>query len=118
MKNKLDPEELKKNILNATIQHPMTLFPTGLAFLGGLGFVLFDATLFSGVAVAGLTVGATSWVYNYFNRKTFFTNKYVKQLQEEARKERESILKKLRKNLKMLLRMRVPNLKKVKQNNV
>lgn len=104
MTKKLDPQNIKKSILTATIQHPMTLFPAGLAMLGGLGFALFDGALITGgVAIAGLTVGAGSWVYNYFSRKSYFTDKYVKQIQAEAKAERAKILVNLSDNLEAVV---------------
>jgi hypothetical protein len=91
-KNKFDPEELKKNIINATIQHPLTLFPAGAGFLSGLSFALFGGTATAGMAAAGLVVAASAGLYNYFGRKEYFTQKYVQHLQDQMKKEREKII--------------------------
>lgn len=98
-KNKFDPAELKKNILNATISHPLTLFPAGAGFLSGLSFALFGGAATAGMAAAGLAVAAGAGLYNYFGRKEYFTQRYVQALQDKFKKEREDILDDLEINL-------------------
>ncbi len=90
-----------KIVLNESLQHPLTLFPTAIGVLGTLTTVLFGASaITAGVAIGGLTIGASSWAVNYFLRKDVFLRQYFFRMHTNGEKAMAELLKSMECNLK------------------
>jgi hypothetical protein len=83
--------------LRESIQHPLTLFPTALGFLGSFGTLLFGVnTIGVSVAAGGLAVGVGSFLVNYFLRGEVFVQKYLNEAHRRSIQQMESLLDKLK----------------------
>ena len=70
--------DLSRATLGMTVQHPVTLYTTAGGVLGVLAAALLGPTVpFFGLAVGGLSLGAGSWIVNYFFRNENFARKYL-----------------------------------------
>lgn len=90
----------RKAVLNATLQHPLTLFPTAIGIVGAVGIVLFNAPLLAiGAAVGGLGIGVGAWTVNYLFRNKTFASRYVEKLKAQVEAQRVAVLKKIQTEL-------------------
>lgn len=90
-----------KAVRKAARNNPMTTYPVVGGLLGGLVMLLFGASPVPLVVtiVCGL-VGGGSWALNRFARSGALAAQYVKHLQGQLARHRESLLEELEKDLK------------------
>lgn len=92
----------KSNIaMKESIQHPLTLFPTAVGMLGGLGTVLFGTTpLIAAVAAGGIVIGVGSFLVNYFARGEHYFQKFLQEAHRKSVIQMQSLLDQLKTSLK------------------
>ncbi|MBF0314729.1 MAG: hypothetical protein HQK50_17010 [Oligoflexia bacterium] len=96
--------DLRKNsakvVLQESLQHPLTLFPTAAGILGGVGSALFGVTALSAsLAIAGITIGLGSLLLNYFYRGDYFISRHLKALQVQADRQMQLLSERLKQSL-------------------
>jgi hypothetical protein len=90
----------KRAVLNTTLQHPVTLFSSGVGILGALAVGLFGATgIPVAAAVGGLSVGMGSWMINYFGRHHTFADRHVRAVYRTLEERRKALLEKVSQTL-------------------
>ncbi len=96
-------EATKKAVLKAGLEHPVTMFSTGVGVLGALAVGLFGAaTLPVAATVGGLGLGMGSLLYNYFVRGGTLADQHIKKIYEDLAKQRLKVMQALEKNFKRL----------------
>lgn len=84
---------VRRAVIAGTVGHPLSVYPTVAAILGGLAVLLFGPTApivwgASGAAAVGLS----SWLINYFFRKESFAKAYLERVHAAvATRTRESL---------------------------
>jgi hypothetical protein len=88
-------------VFKESIQHPLTLFPTALGILGGLGTALFGVSpIVASVATGGIAIGLGSFLVNYFMRADGFVQNHLQEVHRQAVLQMQSLLDQLKANLK------------------
>ncbi|OUS30300.1 hypothetical protein A9Q99_07465 [Gammaproteobacteria bacterium 45_16_T64] len=83
-----------------SIQHPLVLYPSAVGVLGGLAVGILGASVpLLAIAGVGATVGLGTLATNYFFRKDFFRNVYIRKIHAEIVRERERRLERLKQGL-------------------
>jgi hypothetical protein len=90
-------EEASKQVLQSTLQYPVTLYSTGVGLLGGLGTALFGGWVFPALAAGGLLVGGGSWAFNYFARRDKFMERYAQDALDERARQNDALLENVKK---------------------
>ncbi|MCI4625984.1 MAG: hypothetical protein L3V56_08480, partial [Candidatus Magnetoovum sp. WYHC-5] len=92
---------INKAVLTKTIGHPVTVYSVVSGLLGVVASVVFEPSLYIlGIAISGLTLGASSWIINYFFRSDTFAERYIKELSSSIEKHKVELLKKVGKELR------------------
>lgn len=91
---------IQQAVRRDSIQHPMVLYPSAVGVLGGLavGILGVSAPLLA-IAGVGATVGLGTLATNYFFRKDYFRNIYIRRVHAEIVKEREQRIEHLKQGL-------------------
>lgn len=94
------PHAVQKAILSEAIQHPMTVYPTGIALISLLYMLLisFDPTSFL-VLFLTLPISIGSFIFNFFIRGRDLEVKYIQRLRKSLEEQTERALKDLRQDL-------------------
>jgi hypothetical protein len=73
-----------KAVLRTTLQHPVSLYGTGVGLLGWLALgVLGMSTPAAVAAIGGTTLGLGSWIVNFFLRGDTLAQNYIDTIQQE-----------------------------------
>jgi len=83
----------QKAALANSIQHPLTVWPTAIGIVGGIGaFMFFTLPTAALVTITGVSMGAASWAFNFFGKKDANMQVYYDDLHErfEALKARQT----------------------------
>jgi len=97
----LSPAAVKKSVLSAVTQKPLTVYPAAAALLGGAYLLTFGSSLVAAAAVgAGVAVTSVNWIWEYFGRGSKHANEYVKRYRLELENRRQEALQSLLAELK------------------
>ncbi len=98
-----DEAAVKRAVLRTTAGHPLSVYPTVMAVLGGLATALFGPSV---LLVAGISGGAAlglgSWLINYFFRRESFAGAYLRRAHQALERETQRKLDHLREELEEL----------------
>jgi len=93
-------DDLKKAVLKEATEHPVTLGTTALGIISGAGIALFGAeTVFILSSLGFLSLGLSSFGYNYFVKKEHYQAKYLEKLQKDLERQNKEKLENLKSNL-------------------
>jgi hypothetical protein len=96
----LSPSAVKKSVLAAVSQKPLTVYPAAAALLGSAYLLTFGGSLVAAAAVgAGVAVTSVNWLWEYFGRGGKHANEFVKRYREELELRRQEALKHLMQEL-------------------
>ncbi len=99
----LSPAAVKKSVLAAVSQKPLTVYPAAAALLGGAYLVTFGGSLVAAAAVgAGVAVTSVNWLWEYFGRGDRHANEFVRRYRQDLEKRRQDALKSLSKELEAI----------------
>ena len=74
---------MTKAVLKTTLQHPISLYSSGVGLLGWLALgVLGMSTPAVIAAIGGTTLGIGSWIVNFFLRGDTLGRKYIENVQQ------------------------------------
>lgn len=94
---------MRRAVLQNTAGHPLSVYPTVLAVLGGLALLLFGPSAVLVAGVSGLaSVGLASWLINYFFRRESFASRYLRKAHEALERETRRKLRNLEEELREL----------------
>lgn len=97
----LSPSAVKKSVVAAVTQKPLTVYPAAAALLGGVYMLTFGGSLVAAAAVgAGVAVTSVNWLWEYFGRGGKHANEYVKRYRLELEHRRQEALQHLLAELK------------------
>jgi multidrug efflux pump subunit AcrA (membrane-fusion protein) len=89
-------KDIKKAVVSASLQRPLTLYPATIGLLGGFYAFMFGANPFAlGAMVAGGTVTLANWVYEYFAKGDNHANQFVMRFRKELERRRTEALEHL-----------------------
>jgi hypothetical protein len=92
-------EAMRRAVRSESLTHPLVLYPTAVGVLSGLAAMIYNMPLLF-LGMGGLlAVGAGTSVVNYFFRSEALTGKYLAQLAEKYRREREERIATLKDDL-------------------
>ena len=95
-----DEAAVNRAVLRKTAGHPLSVYPTVGAVLGGLAVALFGPSvlLVAGVS-GGAALGLGSWLINYFFRRQSFAGAYLRRAHAALERETQRKLDHLREEL-------------------
>ena len=91
---------IQRAVTKDSLQHPLVLYPSAIGVLGGVAVGLLGVSV-PLVVVSGLgaMLGLGSLATNYFLRRDYFKNIYIRKVHAEIVRERESRLENLKQRL-------------------
>ena len=97
---------ITKAVLKTTLQHPLSLYCSGVGLLGWLALgVLGASTPAVLAAIGGTTIGFGSWIVNFFLRGDTLTQNYIENLQQEMEAYQQRVTQSLGKDLEKWKRL-------------
>ena len=86
----------KQAVLRETLQHPVTLYSTGVGIMGLVAVGLFGTAVVPvAAAVSGLGIGVGSWLVNYGLRHKTFADRHVRKLYDYLETQKKEALLRL-----------------------
>lgn len=103
MINDLSEKNIKKNVVNTIVQHPITIMPLAIGLIGlyALFLDLISGSVIFGIILGACGFGLVSLVINFI-RKGSFENRYINSLNSKMEKEKVAKISRLRSKLKIL----------------
>jgi hypothetical protein len=99
-------ESISQAVRRESFLHPLVLYPTAMGMLSGLAAVLYNIPLlFLGMG-GFLALGAGTSVINYFFREKSITDKYLNNLSQRLRLQKEQMLQTLDTDLNAAAKVR------------
>ncbi len=96
----MSPKAVKKSVVNAAVQQPLTIYPAALCVLGGAFALLVDANTFSlGAAALGGVITSVSWLWEYFARGNDHASRFIQRCRDEIEQLRRQALGQLQSDL-------------------
>lgn len=94
-------QAVKKAVLEASLQHPLVLYPAAFGLLGGLGAMLITASpLLIAASAAGGSVAAATLAVNFLFRRDALARRYLDRACRRIIEQREAVLRELQEKLK------------------
>jgi hypothetical protein len=95
----ISQDAIRRAVRNEALTHPLTLYPTVGAVLGGLVWAVFGAPMFLWAAFGGSLLGVTSLIVNYCFRDRVLGGTYVRKLNERLSEHNQQLVSTLIKDL-------------------
>lgn len=80
---------VRKAVLKESAQHPVTILPIALGVAGMLGTLITREPFILALTLGLLSLGAGSWVWNYFGRGEHLAEQYIQRLRTEVTRHEE-----------------------------
>lgn len=91
---------ITKAVLKTTLQHPLSLYLSGVGLLGWLALGVLGASTPAVIAaIGGTTIGVGSWIVNFFLRGDTLAQKYIANIQQEMEEYKQRVTLRLVKDL-------------------
>lgn len=95
-----------KAVLKTTLQHPLSLYLSGVGLLGWFAVgVLGPSSIAVTAAIGGTTIGIGSWIVNFFLRGDSLAQKYIETVHQEMEEYRRRVTLSLVKELEQWQRL-------------
>ncbi len=91
---------VSRAVLKTTLQHPVSLYSSGVGLLGWLAIGVLGASAPAVIAaVGGTTLGLGSWIVNFFLRGDRLAQQYVENIEREMEEYKQALTIRLVKDL-------------------
>lgn len=99
-------QAVTKAVLSTTLQHPISLYLSGVGLLGWLALgVLGASPVAVAAAIGGTTIGLGSWIVNFFFRGDKLAQQYIENVQQQMEEYRQRVVQNLAKDLEQWKRL-------------
>ncbi len=97
----VSPKAVRKAVVGAASQRPLTIYPAVVAMLGGAFALLVDANIFSlGALAIGSGITAINWGWEFFARGGKHATHFIQQCREEIAQRRRAALQDVESSLR------------------
>ncbi|MEK6698987.1 MAG: hypothetical protein AABZ10_08085 [Nitrospirota bacterium] len=97
---------ITKAVLKTTLQHPLSLYCSGVGLLGWLALGVLGTSPVSVIAaIGGTAIGVGSWIVNFFMRGDTLAQKYIENIQQEMEEYKQRVTLRLVKDLETWKRL-------------
>jgi len=96
----MSPKAVKKSVVAAASQTPLTIYPAAIGLLGGAFALLVDLNIISLAAMAvGGVLTCGSWLWEYFARGNKHASDFIRRCREDVEQRRRAALGELHRDL-------------------
>jgi len=96
----VSPKAVKKSVLSAATQQPLTIYPAAISVLGAAFALLIGVNFFSLAAIGiGGVVTSLSWLWEYFAKGNDHASRFVSKCRAETENRRRAALAQLQKDM-------------------